>query len=88
MYPFENGQTGDSIMRGAITYFCELVSRKVHYKELEPIKDRILSVFEPLMLRVVNFGLFRSDWYKMGDIIQSLSLMNRKVFLQFIVDKI
>ena len=88
MYPFENGHTGDSVLRGAITYFCELITRKINYKEVAPVKEKIFAVFEPLMLRIVNFGLFRSDWYKFGHVIQSLCLLNKEKFAQFMFDKI
>lgn len=80
IYPFEKGHTGDAIFRGALTYFCELVTRKVYYRKLAPYKDKILSVFEPLMLRIVNFGIFRTDWYKFNHIIQSLCLLNKDKF--------
>lgn len=88
MYPFEKGDYGDSVMRGAITYFAELVTRKIDQKEVREYREKILRMFEPLMIRVTNFGIFRESWFKLGEVLQSLCLLNRETFAQFFLDKI
>ena len=88
MYPFEKGDNGDAVMRGAITYFAEQVTRKIDQKEAKDYRERVLQVFEPLMVRVTNFGIFRESWFKLGEVLQSLCLLNRETFAQFFLDKI